>query len=715
MGLLIKLLNGDTTLKSLKYGKDQLGGADSNQPFIQTPIGEPEQSGFASSDSILRGGITAPIHAAIDVVRLTKYFTTPGGLGFIVKQNILSRAAVETEVGGFLNEGVYNPLSTLAQAGVGFLGTHFEKQGLIPGISRKTYEEAAVKNNIQDKNKITLDFPSGAVAYLSSIIKNPPPPSGLNSFAQSAYSPPNKYLITNISNKSDVGEFKNRLLDIWWNKQQSIYDGSIWKYDGGPGSLLGVGKTRILFAKDGDGNSVRTGINNLQYLNDDTRSRFLKGGSPRLPTTIDYRKLLGASNKFPIDLNDIEVTNKGELKNNYGPHIPGSITIGNDTRFTSSSLSSYIYISSLSLADDSRATLSHDPYQVGNNLKNKTKLEDIRYVSTINQKLDKFGRHQSSSLNFDETDGQIHSVAPITKKPLGNYSSEETLSTDPKEKGDEISVTGTSDNEKSKTLDTATGYLANLNKNGGTYIQGEDIITYHNPDRLGGRGISYDFRQTNRKKRGFIDDNQNPYDYISKKSDYSKDTLDKIYYNTAVSKRTSNTPATSNDLIPFKIDILSAIDLTSTKKLYFRAYIDNLSDNYDATWTKQSYMGRAEAFHKYTAFNRDISLGFTVAAESQENLDEMYIQLNTLVSSLAPTYTKYGYMAGNIHQITIGNYIQKQYGVISSMNLEIMNESPWGIEAGRQLPYYIKVSGIKFTPIHDIRPEYNVGQFINQA
>ena len=663
MGLLIKLLNGDTTLKSLKYGKDQLGGADSNQPFIQTPIGEPEQSGFASSDSILRGGITAPIHAAIDVVRLTKYFTTPGGLGFVVKQNILSRAAVKTEVGGFLNEGVYTPLSTLAQAGVGFLGTHFEKQGLIPGVSKKTYEEAI---KTQTHNRL-------------------------------------EELITLVNDNNSPNNFnliKNYGLNI---------GNDIVTYGGGPGSILGIGKTHIRYADQ------RTGINNSQYLNESTRSRFLKGGSPRLPTTIDYRKLLGASNKFPIDLNDIEVTNKGELKNNYGPHIPGSITIGNDTRFTSSSLSSYIYISSLSLADDSRATLSHDPYQVGNNLKNKTKLEDIRYVSTINQKLDKFGRHQSSSLNFDETDGQIHSVAPITKKPLGNYSSEETLSTDPKEKGDEISVTGTSDNEKSKTLDTATGYLANLNKNGGTYIQGEDIITYHNPDRLGGRGISYDFRQTNRKKRGFIDDNQNPYDYISKKSDYSKDTLDKIYYNTAVSKRTSNTPATSNDLIPFKIDILSAIDLTSTKKLYFRAYIDNLSDNYDATWTKQSYMGRAEAFHKYTAFNRDISLGFTVAAESQENLDEMYIQLNTLVSSLAPTYTKYGYMAGNIHQITIGNYIQKQYGVISSMNLEIMNESPWGIEAGRQLPYYIKVSGIKFTPIHDIRPEYNVGQFINQA
>ena len=150
----------------------------------------------------------------------------------------------------------------------------------------------------------------------------------------------------------------------------------------------------------------------------------------------------------------------------------------------------------------------------------------------------------------------------------------------------------------------------------------------------------------------------------------------------------------------------------------FRAYIDNLSDNYDATWTKQSYMGRAEAFHKYTAFGRDISLGFTVAAESQANLLAIHEQLNTLVSSLAPTYTSYGYMAGNIHKVTIGNYIKEQHGVISNINLEILSESPWSIDkttdSSRKLPYYLKVS-VKFTPIQTFRPEYNGGQFINQA
>jgi hypothetical protein len=72
-------------------------------------------------------------------------------------------------------------------------------------------------------------------------------------------------------------------------------------------------------------------------------------------------------------------------------------------------------------------------------------------------------------------------------------------------------------------------------------------------------------------------------------------------------------------------------------------------------------------------------------------------------------------MAGNIHQLTIGDYVKNQYGIISSMNLQIMDESPWGIDEGLQLPYYIKVTGIKFTPIHNFRPEYGTGdRFIKQ-
>ena len=114
------------------------------------------------SDFLIRGGILAPLSAAEDATRLTKYFTdinNPSGILFATKQNILSRVGVKTEavrpspayLGGALNEGVYLPTSTLAQALVGFAGTTLNKQGidptgLIPGLGIITYQDAIKEN-----------------------------------------------------------------------------------------------------------------------------------------------------------------------------------------------------------------------------------------------------------------------------------------------------------------------------------------------------------------------------------------------------------------------------------------------------------------------------------------------------------------------------------------------------------------------------------------
>ena len=43
MGLLFKLKNGETSLKSLRYGQDRPGGGDSGQPFIKKPIEKDRQ------------------------------------------------------------------------------------------------------------------------------------------------------------------------------------------------------------------------------------------------------------------------------------------------------------------------------------------------------------------------------------------------------------------------------------------------------------------------------------------------------------------------------------------------------------------------------------------------------------------------------------------------------------------------------------------------
>jgi predicted outer membrane lipoprotein len=128
-------------------------------------------------------------------------------------------------------------------------------------------------------------------------------------------------------------------------------------------------------------------------------------------------------------------------------------------------------------------------------------------------------------------------------------------------------------------------------------------------------------------------------------------------------------------------------------------------------------MGRGEKFYKYNTFSRDMSLSFKIVADSKDNLGIMYSLLNTLASSLAPTYTDSGYMAGNLHKLTVGNYIASQFGIINSLSYDIMEESPWEIEKDNQLPMYIAVS-MKFTPIHNFRPESQFSgthQFINQA
>lgn len=211
------LINLKTNLKSLRYGNDQLGGGSSNQPYIKTDI----PAGFNNlqlldNDFILRGGALTVRNSALDVSRLTKMFTdtkSPNGLLFIAKQNLLSRTAVRTQTSGILNEGIYTPLSTLAEAGLVAFGGHVLKQGL-------------------------------------------------NSFAGTgAYSNnPNLYGVK-VNNNQPIEE--NRLVRLYQAKTNFLVsepfekgvilnsDGiNVISYSGGPGSILGIGKTNIRYAQN---------------------------------------------------------------------------------------------------------------------------------------------------------------------------------------------------------------------------------------------------------------------------------------------------------------------------------------------------------------------------------------------------------------------------------------------------------------------------------
>ena len=260
------LVNQTTNLKSLRYGSDRRDQGSSNQPYVTTPIPNGEGPGLGGVDFLLRGGSLLPASVVNDVSRLTQMmfdFKSPNGLLFTVKQNALSRSAVNqmavannssvVNLGKNsnrlpLNNGIYLPTSTLAQAAVNPLGGHLLKQGINPFAST---------NDIANGNSLSTGF--GDLFPLSN-------PLYIDSVAQDERQ-------TNVKS--------SRLIQFLDNKISSS-DGNqtnLYSYSGGPGSTLGVGKTNILMSKD------RTGLNNPQLKDS---GFFSTGKSPDTNFGFDY-------------------------------------------------------------------------------------------------------------------------------------------------------------------------------------------------------------------------------------------------------------------------------------------------------------------------------------------------------------------------------------------------------------------------------------------
>jgi len=233
--------------REIPFGNDRFGGGSSKQPYITKNVSftneDPKNPAFYN-DFVLRGGILAPIAAGEDASRLTKYLTdidNPIGALFATKQNLLSRTGTKTEatkgiayIGSAINEGVYNPLSTIEQAGIGFLGGHVNKQGLnFFGGEIKTYQEVIIQNQL-NPNRNFNNNDNRLTSLFQSIAFNQSPGFNFNGV--------NNYLIT--PNES-----------------------TLIQYSGGPDSILGVGSTSIGFATTNAGTPLKTLDNSAQNNN----------------------------------------------------------------------------------------------------------------------------------------------------------------------------------------------------------------------------------------------------------------------------------------------------------------------------------------------------------------------------------------------------------------------------------------------------------------
>ena len=192
---------------------------------------------------------------------------------------------------------------------------------------------------------------------------------------------------------------------------------------------------------------------------------------------------------------------------------------------------------------------------------------------------------------------------------------------------------------------------------------------------------------------------------------------------------------TKNDLVKFRIGVIDNKNPNEKTFIHFRAFINGLSDSYTSEWSAQKFMGRSEDFYNFSGFGRTVSLDWTVAAQSKQELIPMYQKLNYLASVCAGDYSDAGYMRGNLIELSVGGWFQQQIGFMSGLTLEVPEDSPWEIgitdannltsinqigPVGREInsdpsvqemPMIVNVSGFQFTPIHDFVPRVQRNDF----
>lgn len=652
-----RLLNIKTDLSSYKtaqYGYDRRGAGPRNtnasgQPYEleNLPTRKFDESDIGSSvqnrqftDFILRGGQLLPETIATDVSRLTKMFTdlkSPNGLLFTAKQNVLSRSAVNVLAVSndaqnpknrrALNNGLYLPTSTIAQAAVNPLGGHLLKQGLDPTASTGP-DGGILGGTLDDLFNLNIQDPLGNPTYFSTV----------------AY---NERKGNNESSSRLIG-FTNINLN-----QNTKGENELYNYSGGPNSVLGVGRTSIKMLND-----QRTGLNNTELRN----SNFFTTGK-----TLDTN--------FGFDYSVFK----------------GGITNSNFETFRGGTYFGDIYNSGSKTVTGKYSSQTNTSLQnlLGSkNLTFKTSNDNINgaQISQVGQSVYQPGGFQNNTAGATG---------------LGNSLNYNQLMT---AKGTESVAVGNDNNEYPQAK-----ILQDFRKN--TSADSADGPDYTIPTNRYEQRVNLGNAGAKNVTTSYVAGNNEALDKINSLPIYKSSNVD-------LSKPI-------NDLCKFRIGVIDNDNPSLKTYIHFRAFLDEMSDSFNSDWTAQKFAGRAENLYNYQGFDRKFSLGWTVTAQSKQELMPMYQKLNYLASVCAPDYSKDGYMRGNLIELTVGGYLFNQVGIMTGINYTVPMESPWEIainetsntgitksdQSVKELPFMIKISGFNFIPIHNFVPNVQQNTF----
>ena len=708
------------------------------EPFILRGIQRDDNSDpqrFIGSDSpadIPRGGIlTATERSALDVARISKFLATTAGLNFIAKQSTLALMNPNVEGADGKAQGadgaakaihlnsnkLFTPSNTLAEIGSVFTGMHIRKFGLTPVDIQSAlidsppmaYEEILTETRKPkdqvDKNRLVLiyrdlirDKDGVTPTKISRKTAIPQLTAGLGPTAISfdggvGDTTIRRWSVTIPSNQQEIptGDGQGKAGSIKFEDYQKGRYG--YSNDGSKGYIAKLEndispleqfiiddfrgfKSRMLTVITPivyESVYERTNIGSNIFYDDITKGNELRStDSPYFAKLVDFRSYANAGGEeiheaFAPYAKDEDYGNKAGQKGRT-EFLPSQLREdadgGKGLRFDGIGISDRAKAENLPAAKDGKNT------KVGNlNVLNPISGTPIESkLITTEEEYTALGKIAADRKENSNTDIDFRYDVK-EKAKYQEYKKDKTE--------DQIGITKQVDNffEDGTTSDLKTFKTQNAPKPaGGSGPDGSELFKY--------KTLAYDSIQDAAALRK----NASPTKILYNRPKSFK--TDKFF-----AEALSEIDGAALDYYE-QVEGLNGTDLITFQfnSIRFRAYIDNISDNFSPGFSPEPDQNRADPRYLYTSFERKIQISFKVVYEKSQ--EDPWSKLKALADLSLPSYGG-GPWAQRV-DVTIGSLYKSTPMLIESVSYDWDNETPWSllgdqIDKYNGLPMYTQV------------------------
>ena len=170
-------------------------------------------------------------------------------------------------------------------------------------------------------------------------------------------------------------------------------------------------------------------------------------------------------------------------------------------------------------------------------------------------------------------------------------------------------------------------------------------------------------------------------------------------------------------------------DLRDKSYIFFRAYLDGITESISPSWGETNYIGRSEPVYVYERATREISFNLTLFAQTEKELGAIYAKMNKLTSLCYPEYAKDEFLSTTLStdstkvtktrmkpplmKLRMGDLYGRGkntngsdgglIGFLASLSYTIPENTTYETEDGKKVPKFIQAA-ITYKVIHNEAP-----------